>query len=52
MVDWITVKVPLNHTGEIYDGRILKLSKDGLVDYEIRTWLPVEGSHSESVATR
>jgi hypothetical protein len=52
MVDWITAKVPLNHTGEICDGRILKLSKDGLVDYEIRTWLPVEGSHSSSISIK
>lgn len=48
MIDWITAKVPLKHSGEIY-GRILKFTIDGVVDYEIRTWLP---SHSSNLSVK
>ena len=52
MIDWITAKVPLKHSGEICDGRILKLSTEGVIDYEIRTWLPIEGSHSSTLSVK
>lgn len=52
MIDWITVKVPLKHSGVLCNGRIVKVTPDEQVDYEVRCWLSVEGSHSANLSVK
>jgi II/X family phage/plasmid replication protein len=52
MIDWVTAKVPLKHSGEICDGHFVKITSDGEKDYEIRSWLPLEGSYSSSLSIK
>ena len=52
MIDWITARVPCFHPVPIYGGRVMKLSPDGVIEWEVSSRLPVVGSHESNLMIR
>ncbi len=52
MIDWITVKVPLQHSGQIHGGRKIEVTPDGEVKYDSPMWKPIEGSYSQNLSIK
>jgi II/X family phage/plasmid replication protein len=52
MLDWATVRVPCFHPVPIDGGRVMKLSPEGVIEWEVASRLPVVGSHESSILIR
>ena len=52
MIDWITVKVPLQHSGQIHGGRKIEVTPEGEVKYDSPMWKPIEGSYSQNLSIK
>ena len=51
-LDWITAVVPCFHPNPIEGGRIMKVSPDGVIEWQTATRLEVEGSHESNILVR
>jgi len=52
MIDWISARVPCFHPVPLDGGRVMKLSPDGAIEWEVASRLEVEGSHSTNLLLR
>jgi II/X family phage/plasmid replication protein len=52
MIDWVTCKIPCTHTSVLSGGRVISVSADGSIDFEVNKRLVVEGSHSAKITVR
>lgn len=52
MLDWIGGRVPCYHPVPIDGGRVMKLSPEGAIEWEVASRLPVVGSHETSLLLR
>lgn len=49
MIDWATFKIPCYHLNRIEGGRVIKVSPDGLIEWETVTSHSVIGSYDSSI---
>lgn len=54
MIDWLTCEVPFFHTSDqaFFEGIVSRVTKDGQVVYQTRTYEGVEGSYDSRVSVR
>lgn len=52
MLDWITARVPCFHLSPITGGRVLKITPDGEIEWQVESRLPVVGSYESSLMIR
>ena len=52
MIDWVTMKIPCNHDGNVCDGVVAKVNREGDTEWLSMSWLPVVGSHDATIAVR
>lgn len=52
MIDWVTMKISCEHDGNICDGVVAKVNREGDTEWLSMSWLPVVGSHDATIAIR
>lgn len=52
MIDWVTMRVSCNHDGNVCDGVVAKVNREGDTEWLSMSWLPVVGSHDATIAVR
>lgn len=52
MIDWLTFRALCQHEGRIHGGRVVSVTREGDVDWEVPKWLPVRGSHDATIQVR
>lgn len=48
MIDWLKVRIPIPHS-TLDNGRLIRLTPDGEIEWEMGTWGKVQGSHDSSL---
>lgn len=52
MIDWITARVPCFHPSPITGGRVMKVTPEGVIEWQVESRLPVTGSHDSNLMVR
>ena len=53
MIDWVTARLPCTNTGDICDGKVIKLNADDSeIEWTTQTRLSLTGSHDSSISIR
>lgn len=53
MIDWVSCKLPCNNDGNICNGVVAKVNREGdAVEWQTMTYLPVVGSYESSIMVR
>ena len=52
MIDWVSAKVPIRHSGQLHGGRKIEVSPDGDVKYDSPMWKLVKGSYSANMSIK
>ena len=52
MIDWVTLKLSCEHDGNICDGVVAKVNREGDTEWLSMSRLPVEGSYGSTIAIR
>lgn len=52
MIDWITARVPCFHPLPITGGRVMKITPEGEIEWQVESRLPVMGSHESNLMIR
>lgn len=53
MIDWVSCRLPCSNTGDICDGKVIKLNADDSeIEWTTQTRLSLTGSHDSSISIR
>lgn len=52
MIDWLTALVPCYHPAPITGGKVMKITPEGQIEWQVDSRLPVVGSHESSLLVR
>lgn len=52
MIDWVTMKIPCDHDGNICSGVVAKVNREGNTEWMSMTWLPITGSYDSTIMIR
>lgn len=53
MIDWVTARLPCQNSGDICDGKVIKINADDTaIEWTTQTRLSLTGSHDSSISIR